>query len=196
MKCLYHHGVKGQKWGVRRYQNYDGTLTEDGKERSRKFRLYSNRVEDDVDVEADSNFYRVYTPYNKSKEDKYIGKRLYVSEELGDYYSDFFFDRHGNTRYKEFTTLSKMTFAGEKSVNEILKELGEKPLKKPRNEGTIGTERDFLMKNRELGERFIKKIMEKGYAGIKDPEDAFSFSTSAKVVFDLKKLKETLDAPI
>lgn len=28
---LAHHGVKGQKWGVRRYQNEDGTLTEEGK---------------------------------------------------------------------------------------------------------------------------------------------------------------------
>lgn len=30
---LYHHGIKGQKWGVRRYRNRDGTLTELGKRR-------------------------------------------------------------------------------------------------------------------------------------------------------------------
>ena len=30
---LYHHGIKGQKWGVRRYQNSDGTLTSKGKNR-------------------------------------------------------------------------------------------------------------------------------------------------------------------
>ena len=30
---LYHHGIKGQKWGIRRYQNPDGTLTEAGKKR-------------------------------------------------------------------------------------------------------------------------------------------------------------------
>lgn len=30
---LYHHGIKGQKWGVRRFQNPDGTLTAAGKKR-------------------------------------------------------------------------------------------------------------------------------------------------------------------
>lgn len=32
---LYHHGVKGQKWGVRRYQNKDGSLTPMGKVRNK-----------------------------------------------------------------------------------------------------------------------------------------------------------------
>lgn len=33
---LYHHGVKGQKWGVRRFQNKDGSLTLAGKKRALK----------------------------------------------------------------------------------------------------------------------------------------------------------------
>lgn len=30
---LTHHGIKGQKWGIRRFQNSDGSLTTEGKKR-------------------------------------------------------------------------------------------------------------------------------------------------------------------
>lgn len=33
---IEHHGMKGQKWGVRRFQNEDGTLTQAGKDRYSK----------------------------------------------------------------------------------------------------------------------------------------------------------------
>lgn len=33
---LEHYGVKGMKWGVRRYQNYDGSYTQKGVERFNK----------------------------------------------------------------------------------------------------------------------------------------------------------------
>ena len=32
---LCHHGIKGQKWGVRRFRNADGTLTAAGKKRAK-----------------------------------------------------------------------------------------------------------------------------------------------------------------
>lgn len=49
---LYHHGILGQKWGIRRYQNADGTLTAAGKQRygvSEKARTsenYQNKLND------------------------------------------------------------------------------------------------------------------------------------------------------
>ena len=44
---LCHHGIKGMKWGVRRYQNLDGSLTAAGKERytqnSNKLKWYDKK---------------------------------------------------------------------------------------------------------------------------------------------------------
>ena len=44
---LMHHGIVGQKWGVRRYQNTDGSLTDAGKKRyirnmKKRLILYEN----------------------------------------------------------------------------------------------------------------------------------------------------------
>lgn len=35
---LFHYGIKGMRWGIRRYQNKDGTLTAAGKKRAAKLR--------------------------------------------------------------------------------------------------------------------------------------------------------------
>lgn len=77
---LYHHGIKGQKWGIRRYQNADGTLTEAGRKRQK------NRVVSDKEaiVKKGSTVYRVST---SEKNDTSTGK-IYVttSKETRDHY--------------------------------------------------------------------------------------------------------------
>ena len=56
---LYHHGVKGMKWGVRRYRNYDGSYTKRGLERYGK---------------AESRYDKNKSAYDKAKLDYKAGK--------------------------------------------------------------------------------------------------------------------------
>ena len=53
-----HHGIKGQKWGVRRFQNKDGTLTALGKQKQRQLRslldVETNLTDEEYDLFYDS----------------------------------------------------------------------------------------------------------------------------------------------
>ncbi len=65
---LYHHGIKGQKWGVRRFQNPDGTLTAAGKKR------YGNNGGDILDIVSDATNGRVKIDRFNPKTYRYDGK--------------------------------------------------------------------------------------------------------------------------
>lgn len=58
---LVHYGIPGQKWGIRRFQNEDGTLTEAGKDRYLK-----NMSEEEQ---------KTYSKLNKSDK-KYVEKQM------------------------------------------------------------------------------------------------------------------------
>lgn len=69
---LMHHGIKLQKWGVRRYQNEDGSLTEAGKARYRK--AYSKGVNKLKKKEVKYNKLLLKSDKQQMKADKYKDK--------------------------------------------------------------------------------------------------------------------------
>lgn len=134
---FYHHGVKGQRWGVRRYQNKDGTLTTAGRlryskavdingmERKRFLKLI-NSGEDFV-AKKGTLLYRSTT----CSDEKIIGKK-YVSSRKDDIstynhmVSGLFDSPVFDTTY---VTNQKLSVAGTKTQADILQEMYGKSLR-------------------------------------------------------------------
>ena len=73
---LMHHGVLGQKWGVRRFQNSDGSLTAAGKKReAKKYTKELNKL-DQVQTTAVSKALGINSYKNQmtNKASKYMDK--------------------------------------------------------------------------------------------------------------------------
>lgn len=76
---LYHHGIKGQKWGVRRFQNKDGTLTPAGKQKYGSKENFDKQYPEDVKKsinKAKSGLNKASGAVNKAKNinDKIVKK--------------------------------------------------------------------------------------------------------------------------
>lgn len=74
---FYHHGVKGQKWGIRRYQNEDGSYTALGKKRIKQLSSTSNDKIKDKDVIKISNqtFYRISRNKKDDADTRFVSYR-------------------------------------------------------------------------------------------------------------------------
>ena len=80
---LYHHGILGQRWGVRRYQNPDGTLTAEGVEHYNKLDAkWASRNHDRVLKKAHKLVAKDMKAYNKelSKQPGYLKANGQVSK--------------------------------------------------------------------------------------------------------------------
>ena len=60
---LGHYGVKGMRWGVRRYQNYDGSLTAAGEDEIFR-RGYAEAAQEVHDVHAGRGEAGAQTPHH------------------------------------------------------------------------------------------------------------------------------------
>lgn len=144
---LTHAGVKGMKWGVRRYQNPDGTLTPEGKKRyDSKFERmhpkkakYTKQLRDDAidfSIGLKKKSTKLLEELNTQKNDeKYIKD---FNDSMRKNYSTLTFKRwykHESTRLQRNIGI----------CNSILDNIGNTPLKE-------------IYKNRE---KLIKKF--KGY---------------------------------
>lgn len=76
--ALYHHGTKGMKWGRRRYQNEDGSLTPAGKKRyarDAREKGYNNQDED-------GTYYKTAGKKGGRKETLDVDADRYVTEDM------------------------------------------------------------------------------------------------------------------
>ena len=72
---LQHHGIKGQKWGIRRFQNKDGSLTPAGKRRYDEPNVGRKIVQKTSEsVTIDGQTFKVYGRNNKQYADKVAKK--------------------------------------------------------------------------------------------------------------------------
>lgn len=106
-EILYHHGILGQRWGFRRYQNPDGSLTEAGRKRAQKLKsefrsLTGKKLKGRVSREYPNKMSTITDKKNRNLTDQdldYKLSRLRKEKELRDLEYDLG-DKKGSTLFK------------------------------------------------------------------------------------------------
>lgn len=167
---LMHYGVLGMKWGVRRYQNRDGTLTSSGKKKALKLQNdYTELIRNHKYIDSNGNL-------------TYAGRKKALK--LQTEYSDItgkkrlvaFSNKNTNTN----NTASKVKT---KKISEMSNAEIQAKIDRIRLENTL---RDLTPKQVSKGEKFVN--------GLKDASVSILKERGTKIAGDMfeKKMREAL----
>ena len=119
---IEHHGILGMRWGIRRYQNKDGSLTAAGK---RHYKKITNYGEEGGTIKKGSKLYRVtehkYDPTFDNK--KYVSTGKYDNAQWEEYLGKAYKNRGKNTYTVKYKTKSDIKVASNKDIEQKVNQL-------------------------------------------------------------------------
>ena len=151
---LYHHGILGQKWGVRRFQNEDGSLTPEGEKRYSESlsNVYGNDQEtDDYTISKGTSVFRRTQSNNN---DDFSNSKYTYTYDYDNSDDDNFYKQFGK-KITEYSVSDDTVLAGKKTLG---KAFVEKMLQLDSDDDVEAMDMLYYDSRKRLGKDYVEDL--------------------------------------